>query len=214
MREIRTRPTEPVTKIPPRCVRALWAYFDNHGNIKMAGQSRAHLPRCNARTRAGGFCKRSISGVPGKSRCVMHGGHPRSGQRTPEGIRRSAEGVRRYFAARRAPKAASAAASTASPAATKRPGAECRAARGLGLIFGADAEGPVRFLGVAEFQGRFRGSQGLPRIGALRDRARDGHGVIRLTSRPFLPPRPSAAFMPAASDAPRFTPSPPHRVSW
>lgn len=89
-------------------LRATWAYFNDHGNIKMAGQPLMNQPRCGAKTRAGHPCRRSC--FPGKRRCINHGGAPGSGMRTPEGIRRSAEGVRRYFAARRAAKAASAAA--------------------------------------------------------------------------------------------------------
>ena len=64
---------------------------------------RKQLPRCGAKTRAGGECKVRIE--PGKLRCRFHGGKS-TGPRTEEGRARIAEAQRRRWQAFRDARAA------------------------------------------------------------------------------------------------------------
>jgi hypothetical protein len=50
---------------------------------------------CGARTRAGLPCRRRR--LPGRPRCIGHGGHWRSGKQTPEGRQRIGEAKKRYW---------------------------------------------------------------------------------------------------------------------
>jgi len=57
--------------------------------------ARKHLPRCGAKTRAGGECKVKVE--PGKLRCRFHGGKS-TGPRTEEGRARIAAAQRERWA--------------------------------------------------------------------------------------------------------------------
>jgi hypothetical protein len=88
----------------PVCSRTLWTKFHFITRYQrvtiMPGQPLLRQPICGAYARSTGKpCQRSR--LPGRPRCIMHGGHPRSGKRTPEGIQRAIEGTKRYWRARR-----------------------------------------------------------------------------------------------------------------
>ena len=69
------------------CARRLRASWTSFGISNMPGQTLMRSPMCGAKTRKGTPCQRRC--LRARPRCLNHGGHPRSGKRTPEGAETS-----------------------------------------------------------------------------------------------------------------------------